>query len=719
MVDDTLSALNTADSSFMCLPCGDDIENTPPLKPETTTTTILYMMQDGSVLLLPNDNINQSIVCEPVHQTADNSNLEHVVSQMNVEDRVEVYNAILSPPPKRKPKLKKDSKQGSGSGIYTCEMCSKTFDCDMKYYGHLPMHTHKNEKGDFQWECSQCKDKVTFPSPTKLSRHKKQFHFNLRPFVCLQPGCNLSFDRASQLSYHKRRNHDKERSFVCKICGKSFFKHSDLRTHLNIHLDLNGCVCEVCGRKFSHVSNLTRHTRLHSGVKPYPCSTCGRRFTQLNTLQDHQFSHDTVETSVMCDKCGKTFKNMNLLRKHFKLKHQSQMEEIGDGEVECRRRRYHCKVCGETFPFTQALRLHEHKHNSFDCKYCFLTYDTLEELKGHSCNEGLSAMYFNLGDGTDGIGDEPFTEGTLDRPDLNLDIIDEFQVENDLTDSSGTLTTQDVDNLVYQVENMVPDRTDIDTLDSLLNKEVLGTSSSKDFNSDDIYAAMNEFLTATQQVNGTDQEDVPILDVPTPPPVESSAGDSHCYRCTVCDKHFKKLSNYKQHLGVHDDSRKKYTCEICACTFAWKSTLNKHLLKHNENTPKYKCSSCNKIYSTLILMQSHIKRDHLKHRPHSCTVCKKSFFKKHDLKIHQRTHTQERPYSCSICCRSFGHISHLIRHRRLHNIQRIYECKICHEKFMKFTSLNSHMRRHEKEGIFSAEIGDLYKFDLIKLESTL
>lgn len=88
----------------MCLPCGDDIENTPLLKPETPTSTILFMMPDGSVLLIPNDNINQSIVPEPIQQTADISDLENVVSQMNVEDRVEVYNAILSPPPKRKSK---------------------------------------------------------------------------------------------------------------------------------------------------------------------------------------------------------------------------------------------------------------------------------------------------------------------------------------------------------------------------------------------------------------------------------------------------------------------------------------------------------------------------------------------------------------------------------------------------------------------------------------
>lgn len=107
-------------------------------------------------------------------------------------------------------------------------------------------------------------------------------------------------------------------------------------------------------------------------------------------------------------------------------------------------------------------------------------------------------MYFNLGDETNGIDDNTFTEATLDRPDLNLDMIDDFQVENALTDTAGTLTTQDVDSLVYGVDNLVQDRTDIDTLDSLLNKEVLNTAGCKDFNDEDVYAAMNEFLIATQ-----------------------------------------------------------------------------------------------------------------------------------------------------------------------------------------------------------------------------
>ena len=55
----------------------------------------------------------------------------------------------------------------------------------------------------------------------------------------------------------------------------------------------------------------------------------------------------------------------------------------------------------------------------------------------------------------------------------------------------------------------------------------------------------------------TDQK---ILNVPTTLSVESSAGDSSTsdgsvadtqyYHCSICDKRFKKLSNFKQHLGM-------------------------------------------------------------------------------------------------------------------------------------------------------------------------
>ncbi|CAK9802704.1 Histone-lysine N-methyltransferase PRDM16 [Anthophora quadrimaculata] len=140
------------------------------------------------------------------------------------------------------------------------------------------------------------------------------------------------------------------------------------------------------------------------------------------------------------------------------------------------------------------------------------------------------------------------------------------------------------------------------------------------------------------------------------------------FQCTVCEKSFSTSYNYKQHIGTHFADQQKFHCKDCKMSFAWKSTLNKHIANnHRPDGPqKFACDICNKIYNTSSQVNEHVKRDHLKQRNHVCSQCGKSFFKKYDLKIHNRIHTDERPYVCRACGKRFHHRSHIIRHERIH-----------------------------------------------------
>ncbi|XP_043517630.1 zinc finger protein 724-like isoform X4 [Frieseomelitta varia] len=140
------------------------------------------------------------------------------------------------------------------------------------------------------------------------------------------------------------------------------------------------------------------------------------------------------------------------------------------------------------------------------------------------------------------------------------------------------------------------------------------------------------------------------------------------FQCTVCEKSFSTSYNYKQHIGTHFADQQKFHCKDCKLSFAWKSTLNKHIANnHRPDGPqKFACDICNKIYNTSSQVNEHVKRDHLKQRNHVCSQCGKSFFKKYDLKIHNRIHTDERPYVCRACGKRFHHRSHIIRHERIH-----------------------------------------------------
>ncbi|KYN31599.1 hypothetical protein ALC56_14097 [Trachymyrmex septentrionalis] len=189
-----------------------------------------------------------------------------------------------------------------------------------------------------------------------------------------------------------------------------------------------------------------------------------------------------------------------------------------------------------------------------------------------------------------------------------------------------------------------------------------------------------------------------IKNIRTSEELKKSKIISRKFQCLVCKKTFSTTYNYKQHIGIHFTDQQKFHCKDCGVSFAWKSTLNKHIANnHTSDGPqKFVCEICPKVYSTLSQVNEHVKRDHLKQRNHICLHCGKSFFKRFDLKTHNRTHTNERPYVCRICGKRFHHQSHIIRHERTHSGERPYVCDICQRTFIQPSSLKAHKQKHQQ-----------------------
>ncbi|XP_046611640.1 uncharacterized protein LOC124301044 isoform X1 [Neodiprion virginianus] len=267
----------------------------------------------------------------------------------------------------------------STEGEHVCSMCNNMFE-------------NEKELADYELpsDGSMYGNSTDNEEQTKVNQHGKSKVLTvdlIRPFKC--DLCDLVFDRMSQLDKHKRNVHSQERSQVCQICGKGFFRSTDLKTHLNIHLGTNRCICEVCGREFNHVSNLIRHGRTHSGVKPYPCTICGKRFTQINTLTRHKAIHKRGDDSMDCCFCDKQYKTRNGLKLHMKKSHGftgSCQQDYG----KIVKRKHYCTICGDSFQFVELLKVHESMHqgiNILECKSCNQVFQKMDEIKEHRCDK--------------------------------------------------------------------------------------------------------------------------------------------------------------------------------------------------------------------------------------------------------------------------------------------------------------------------------------------
>ncbi|XP_011297654.1 zinc finger protein 2 homolog [Fopius arisanus] len=562
-----------------------------------------------------------------------------------------------------------------------------------------------------------------------------------RPHVC--PECDLRFDRASQLDYHQRSVHLGERTQTCQICGKRFFRKTDLNTHLNIHLGTNQSVCNICGRKFNHVSNLIRHSRIHAGMKPYPCSVCGKRFTQISSVVRHKRIHERKLNGLVG-------------------------EERDTGVRKLMRRRHYCKICGDTFPFVVLLRQHERKHfgadNNFECNYCKMLFGSQSLLEAHRCklnnfqdekaeSTNLRLIHGDLGQQLFELDMDYLSEKDLDQSRansleesveiclINKDLMEQLDLHSlgDLQNSFNLPSTHTGDPQRYPEDSEFEQVKPSDFLTTF--EEIIGytqesqtpgvrlvqheegdqffelvrdpsTYLGDDATSSKYYSTdMGDNPQRTQEAEDSSTNGIEnIQDVANDkntipkrsrkkPSTEKTKSQEQRYECTICKKKFSTASNLKQHTGTHFLDQQKFHCKECGMTFAWKSTLNKHLASnHRPDGPqKFVCEICPRVYPTLSQVNEHVRRDHLKVRNHVCEECGKSFFKKFDLKSHMRTHTKERPYVCRICDKTFYHQSHIIRHERIHSGERPYSCTFCHKTFSQMSSLKVHKQRHQNE----------------------
>lgn len=181
-------------------------------------------------------------------------------------------------------------------------------------------------------------------------------------------------------------------------------------------------------------------------------------------------------------------------------------------------------------------------------------------------------------------------------------------------------------------------------------------------------------------------------------------------RCKYCDRAFVRIKFLMRHEASHVKKEPK-ECKQCGKTFVRNTSLRQHLATHKS---PYRCKHCNQIYSSLELFENHLKG--LEEQFYRCKHCTKTFLSHSGYKSHHRRHIQSdtslicteeckqdeksvnwQPFSCSWCGKSFYRQHNLTIHERSHNNPQTYRCRHCSLTFTSSRNLTMHEKKHTVE----------------------
>ncbi|XP_017576982.1 zinc finger protein 236 isoform X2 [Pygocentrus nattereri] len=540
----------------------------------------------------------------------------------------------------------------TGIKAFQCQYCMKCFSTSGSMKVHMRLHT-----GVRPFPCPHC-DKIFRTSghrKTHIASHfkniqQKKHKFPRKPHRARAAKSSLPLPDIplqepiliTDLGLMQNQNPraalqqylemvDNDRPYKCTFCSKAYKKSSHLKQHVRSHTGERPYKCVQCSKGFASSGVLKAHIRTHSGLKAYKCLLCDTTFTTNGSLRRHMTTHSDIRP-YMCPYCQKTFKSSPNCRKHMKTHRfelAQQLRQQGSAEAQ-----------PLEDPMGVAGTVEDQMGGTNSVKDPMSSANTVEDpMSGtrtvaHDLQVEMQVGPTGLTQPTSAMGAEPQAMlqvvGGVQQVALQTQLGEGTLVQDADTFVSTQHISQYETPALPQPAYDQPALTQAFSISEGFSQQpslsaVQQLQDSSTLESQALTSTYHTQSLLTTETAGLLQESTEgqlHLIRQTQQYQDEEESNRRAYRCSMCDKGFKKSSHLKQHVRSHT-GEKPYRCNLCGRSFVSAGVLKSHLNTHT-GVKAFKCNVCDSSFTTNGSLNRHMII-HLNTKPFKCSLCEESF----------------------------------------------------------------------------------------------